>query len=323
MCTRCRRAPLARRRGGGVDQARQVDREEQLAAMEAAGGNDKANEQLEFHVPKDCAAPGEGRGARSTARSTSRRSIEAKLFSAHNAPRDRTTDAAPMRAAARRRNSAFRAPSVAPELKKKPQSGMVEYVGILKMRALNADGMRAARQEYVCAAKLGAQSLKTGAAQGRAQGRGRWRSGAGRGTTAVLGRPRRAPPRRQPRQVGALRRRVLRHARRPAGAHPQDHRGASAARRRGRGRHVAVGLSVRQEAAAHPPPVHRRDRPRAQDRPSPPPSARSRRCRARRRRRASANRASPTPSTAGRRRGSRRQAPSPAASIPPTATSRA
>ena len=42
---------------------------------------------------------------------------------------------------------------------------MVEYVGILKMRALNADGMRgaAARQEYVCAAKLGAQSLKTGA----------------------------------------------------------------------------------------------------------------------------------------------------------------
>ena len=57
VCTQC--AGVHRSLGGAAVVSIKLDKwtEEQLAAMEAAGGNDKANEQLEFHVPKDWPHP--------------------------------------------------------------------------------------------------------------------------------------------------------------------------------------------------------------------------------------------------------------------------
>ena len=57
VCTQC--AGVHRSLGDAAVVSIKLDKwtDEQLAAMEEAGGNDKANEQLEFHVPKDWPHP--------------------------------------------------------------------------------------------------------------------------------------------------------------------------------------------------------------------------------------------------------------------------
>ena len=242
---------------------------------------DKANEQLEFRRAQGLAAPGEGRGARVPREVHQGEARGEALLGAQRRRATAATDAAPIAPRRGGRNSAFRAPSVAPELKPPPQSGMVEYVGILKMRALNADGMRARRRgRSTCRREARRAELKTGAKLKAAepQGRGRRRSGVGRGAPDVLGRPRRAPPRRQPRQVrGAPSARAASRSTTCRRSPPRSSR-CLCSDAEGESRASRGSRSVRPQRAASPPSASPSTRSASRSRRrSPPASARSRR----------------------------------------------
>ena len=83
-----------------------------------------------------------------------------------------------MRACARRRESLFLAGNkdfapkpTPPALNRSVSSGMVEYVGVLKIRVIHASGLGS--MEAICAAQVGTQKLKTSASK-KSHGTARW-----------------------------------------------------------------------------------------------------------------------------------------------------
>ena len=133
-------------------------------------GNARVNETLEFHVPPTRPHPSGTEEDREYRESYIREKYELRKFAEAAAPKDRPDDDAPMRACARRRESllgmGFTDLGGSGKVTlAKHASGMIEYVGMLKIRVLQATGVGAS--EAMCEARVGQQKLKTSASKRR------------------------------------------------------------------------------------------------------------------------------------------------------------
>ena len=134
---------------------------------------DPAVQVLEYHVPPGRPHPGVSED-REYREEFIRDKYEKRVFSEALAPKDRLTDTVAMRACARRRESIFgtmggthvKPPTLA---RLASGSGMVEYVGMLKIRVLSASGFGSI--EALCEARLGLQRLKTSPGKSRGTSR--------------------------------------------------------------------------------------------------------------------------------------------------------